>query len=73
MYNTPSSKSHGAPVACPKDGKLEGNVNASVICLHRTVEAMLFAMGLEMPPIYDESDYELFIDAVKKHNPGIEL
>ena len=71
MYGKPSFVSQGAPVACPADGVLEGNVNASVICLHRTVEALLAAFGLDMPPIYGEEDYERFLAAVKQHNVNI--
>lgn len=63
MYHLASKSSHGVPVACPAEGTLEGNVNATVICLHRTVEAMMAAMGFDMPPIYDESDYKLFLKA----------
>lgn len=71
MFEISSTRSQGALVASPTEGVLEGNVNASVICLHRTVEALLNAFGLDMPPIYDEEDYKLFLAAVKKHNVNI--
>ncbi len=65
MYNVSSSRSQGALVACPKEGELEGNVNATVICIHRTVEALFATLDMEMPPIYDEEDYKLFLAAIK--------
>ncbi len=65
MFNTSSTRSQGALIACPKEGVLEGNVNATVICIHRTVEALFATLDLEMPPIYDEEDYGLFLAAIK--------
>lgn len=65
MYNQSGQRSQGAPVACPKEDELEGNVNASVICIHRTVEAMMAALELPMPPIYDKEDYDIFLKAIR--------
>ena len=65
MHGVSSIRSQGAIVACPKEGELEGNVNASVICVHRTVEALFATLDLPMPPIYDEEDYKSFLAAIK--------
>lgn len=65
MRGISSTRSQGALVACPKEGELEGNVNATVICIHRTVEALFATLDLEMPPIYDEDDYKNFLAAIK--------
>jgi hypothetical protein len=56
-------KSQGAPVGLP--GIYEGTVNSTVICIHRTVEAMMAALELTMPPIYDRGDFERFLKAIK--------
>jgi hypothetical protein len=56
-------KSQGAPVGLP--GIYEGTVNSTVICIHRTVEAMMAALELTMPPIYDRGDFERFLKSIK--------
>ncbi len=61
MKGISSTRSQGAIVANPTPGVLEGSVNASVICIHRTVEALFATYGIEMPPIYDKDDYKLFL------------
>lgn len=56
-------RSQGAPVGLA--GVVEGTVNSTVICIHRTVEAMMAALDLPMPHIYDRGDYERFLKAIK--------
>ncbi len=63
MKGISSTRSQGAVVAAPKEGVLEGSVNATVICIHRTVEALFATYGFEMPPIYDKEDYKRFLFA----------
>lgn len=55
--------SQGAPVGLA--GIVEGTVNSTVICIHRTVEAMMAVFDLPMPPIYDKNDYENFLKAIR--------
>ncbi len=66
MKNRSSFRSQGAIVANPAPGVFEGSVNATVICIHRTVEALFAAMELPMPPIYDNEDYQRLLKAAKQ-------
>ena len=63
VYAPSGGRSQGAPVGLA--GVREGTVNSSVICIHRTVEAMMAALELPMPPIYDGGDFEVFLKAIK--------
>ena len=58
-----SSTSQGMPVAVP--GMLEGDINATLICLADTSYQMFSALGYTMPPIFGKADYTRFIDRVE--------
>lgn len=62
-YAPSGGRSQGAPVGL--QGIQEGTVNSTVICIHRTVEAMMAALELPMPDIYDRGDFERFLKAIK--------
>jgi len=62
-YAPSGGRSQGAPVGLA--GIQEGTVNSTVICIHRTVEAMMAALELPMPDIYDRGDFERFLKAIK--------
>ena len=49
-----SSTSQGMPVAVP--GMLEGDINATLICLADTCYQMFSALGYNMPPIFGKAD-----------------
>ena len=63
MAGPSGGRSQGAPVGLA--GVTEGTVNSTVICIHRTVEAMMAVFNLEMPPIYDKNDYQNFLKAIR--------
>lgn len=58
-----SSTSQGMPVAVP--GMLEGDINATLICLADTCHQMFSALGYSMPPIFGKADLTRFIDRVE--------
>lgn len=59
-----SSTSQGMPVAVP--GTLEGDVNATLICLADTCYQMFSALDYSMPPIFGQADFIRFVDRVEK-------
>ncbi len=63
MKGKSGGRSQGAPVGLA--GIVEGTVNSSVICIHRTVEAMMATFGLPMLPIYDKNDFNSFLNSIK--------
>jgi len=63
MRNVPLNPNAPAPVS-PRI-RQEGDVNATVICLHRTVLAMMGTLDLPFLPIYDSSDYERFLKSIR--------
>ena len=63
MRGKSGGRSQGAPVGLP--GIVEGTVNSSVICIHRTVEAMMATFELPMLPIYDKNDFASFLNSIK--------
>ena len=62
MIGPSGGRSQGAPVGLC--GVTEGTVNSTVICIHRTVEAMMAVFDLPMPHIYDKDDYKNFLNAI---------
>ncbi len=62
--NSTSSTSQGMPVAVP--GMLEGDINATLICLADTCYQMFSALGYEMPPIFGKADLTSFLDRIKE-------
>ena len=64
-----SSTSQGMPVAVP--GTLEGDVNATIICLSDTCNQMFAALGFEMPSIFGTADLFRFLDRVASLSPVI--
>jgi len=58
-----SATSQGMPVAVP--GMLEGDINATLICLADTCYQMFSALGYNMPPIFGKADLTGFIDRVE--------
>ena len=61
--NSTSSTSQGMPVAVP--GALEGDINATLICLADTCYQMFSALGYDMPPIFGKADFTRFIDRIE--------
>lgn len=61
--NSTSSTSQGMPVAVP--GMLEGDINATLICLADTCHQMFSALGYSMPPIFGKADLTRFVDRVE--------
>ena len=59
-----SATSQGMPVAVP--GMLEGDVNATLICLADTCYQMFSALDYSMPPIFGQADFIRFIDRVEE-------
>jgi len=59
-----SPTSQGMPVAVP--GTLEGDVNATLICLADTCYHMFSALGYDMPPIFGKADLTVFVDRIKE-------
>lgn len=64
-----SSTSQGMPVAVP--GMLEGDINATLICIADTAHQMFSALGYERVPIFGKADLTSFLDRINELGPII--
>ena len=66
-----SATSQGMPVAVP--GTLEGDVNATIICLSDTCHQMFSALGYQMPSMFGTADLYRFLDKVASLSPVVKV